>query len=47
MGGLGDIHRGILFEGASRPFSGWVERVADSSGFWDQPRQRIKDVVVF
>ncbi len=47
MGGLGDIHRGIIFESASRPFSGWVERAADSSGFWDQPGQRFEDVGVF
>ena len=47
MGGREDIHRGIVFEGASCPFSGWVERTADCSRFWDQPRQCSEDVGLF
>ena len=35
MGGLGDFHRGIVFEGALRSFSGWAEWASYRSGFWD------------
>jgi hypothetical protein len=35
MGGFGDFHCGIVFEGAAGPFSGWVERTADCSGLWN------------
>ena len=47
MGGLGDFHRGVVFEGASCTFLGWAEWASYCSGFWDQPRQRCEDVSVF
>ena len=46
-GGLGDLHRGIVFEGSPGSFSGWAERTQYSTRFWDQPRQCFEDVGVF
>ena len=46
-GGLGDLLRGLVFEGAPGSFPGWIERASDCPGFWHQPGQCCEDAGLF